>query len=41
MAMLSGSTFSASVRWGGVFFGFLLETTWGIRVHGQLNVNLR
>jgi len=39
MAMPNGSLFSARIRWGGVFFGS--RESPGVRVQGQLNVNLR
>ena len=39
MAMPKGSLFSAHIRWGGVFSGS--RESLGVRVQGQLNVNLR
>lgn len=39
MAMPNGSLFSAHIRWGGVFSGS--RDSHGVRVQGQLNVNLR
>lgn len=39
MAMPKGSLFFARIRWGGVFSGS--RESPGVRVQGQLNVNLR
>ena len=39
MEMPKGSLFPAHIRWGGVFSGS--RESPGVRVQGQLNVNLR